>query len=190
MDEHSEVSGYDSSRRTRTVWRRTERLDPETGEYIINEEAEELRYGQAKFCMVQLDVFLEVMMGLSGNARLVLSYVMRKASRSGNLALIKQKSAAEDLGLSKATVERCFIELRRADVIRMRESCQWMLNPSVANSCGSDRVEWLKSLYNSLPSWEQRKSLRETEEEEIYVIRENDGDAASDSGGEGSCLYS
>lgn len=153
---------YNKSTNRKQIWRRVQKLDTETGEYITTEEVEYVDYAQEKFFKLNTAMFFRAMSCVSGNARLVFSYILQAASIKSNLALLKQRDVAEALDLGKATVERCFVELQRVDTIRKKESCQWMINPEVADGCKKEEKEALIYRYNKLPRFKAR--IREESE--------------------------
>ena len=157
---------YNRSMNQKQVWRRVQRLDKETGEYITTEEVEYIDYAQEKFFKLNAAKFFQVMSCVSGNSRLVFSYILQAASIKSNLALLKQRDVAEAIGLGKATVERCFVELQRADIIRRKESCQWMINPEIADGCKKEEKEALIYRYRKLPMLKMRKQEKKKDGEE------------------------
>ena len=151
------IENFNRSTNTKETWRHITRTNEETGEIIETEEIETLEYGEERFLKLNTEMFFRIMFALSGNARLVLGFVFQKMSRGTNIALVKQKEVAENVGISKATAERCFVELQKADAIRMKEACQWMVNPELVTGCRKQYRQFLIREYFKLRPYEPRE---------------------------------
>ena len=160
------IDSYNSHTNTKEVWKHITRVNKETGDIVETEETETIEYAQERFMKINTKVLLDLMVLLTGNSRLVLSFILHNASRGSNIALIKQADAAEALGLSKATVERCFVELQKFDVIRKKEAGQWMVNPELATGCLRQYKNSLIYKYKKLRPYEPNKNIEQIGDED------------------------